>query len=346
MQGNFYAALLKEMAKMAEHFKGKRFDTVYFGGGTPSLVSEGDLLNICGALSDHFQFTDDTEVTIEANPGDITPAKARAWKKMGVTRVSLGAQSFQDATLKRINRTHTADDIVSSFQMLKDADLSNINADLILSLPGEGFRELESSLSRAVKLGPTHVSLYELTIEEKTVFGTEFKSGALKLPDEDSQIKMLLYARKYLKDDGFEHYELLNFARKGYQSRHNLLYWANEEYLGLGPGAFSFWGGRRYQYASSVDEYLEKISREDFTAAEEETLTPEKREVESLLLALRRLEGADIHNFTSVFKRLEKEIAGLESQNLLSRTKGRLHLTDRGQLLAETVFTELSSPNI
>jgi oxygen-independent coproporphyrinogen-3 oxidase len=197
-------------------------------------------------------------------------------------------------------------------------------------------------MKHAVRLGPSHFSLYELTIEEKTVFGAEFKNGKLKLEDEDTQTKMLLYARNFLKDNGYEHYELLNYARPGHRSKHNQIYWANEEYLGLGPGAYSFWNETRYQFADSVDSYMKKIARDDFKPEEQETLSPEKRETESLLLALRRLEGVDTRRFASVLERRKTEIERLEKEGLLSRKTGKIFLTDRGQLFAETVFSGLA----
>ena len=340
---DFLPALEKEIRHTRDFFPGRTFETFYLGGGTPSVLEASELREVFRLVRDHFKIKENAEITLEANPNDISAEKAGAFKQLGINRVSLGAQSFNDATLKKINREHTADDIGRSFRILRNAGFGNINLDLILSLPGELFSDVEYSLNKAVGLGPEHISIYELTIEKNTFFGGEFKKGRLGLPDEEIQLEMLSHAREFLKARGFWHYELLSYAKPGFESRHNLLYWANEEYLGLGPGAFSYFNGRRFRNSSTVDEYFKKIGNDDWTAYEEETLTPDKKEIESLLLALRLSEGALVSRFEPVIGKFLENINALTEKGLLDKTADRIYLTPRGQFFAETVFAELAS---
>ncbi len=338
----FIASLEKEIAHSRDFLSGKTFETFYIGGGTPSVLSAGELEEIFSLVRKNFKLREDAEITCEVNPGDMTAEKAAAYAGLGINRASLGAQSFNDRTLKLINRDHSSKDILKSVHILRSVGFENISLDLILSLPEETLLDVKHSLNKLVSLGPEHVSLYELTIEEKTVFGNEFRKGRLKLPGEETQLEMLSFARKFLKEKGFCHYELLSYAKPGFRSRHNLLYWANEETLGLGPGAFSYFNGRRFRHSSSVDEYFEKIGNNDWSACEQETLHADKREIESFLLALRLSEGAPLSRFQPVMDKFQGNITGLIEKGLLERTRDRVCLTARGQFFAETVFTELS----
>ncbi len=344
VKNDFLDALEKEVIYYSPQLRGKKFDTVYLGGGTPSTLDAVQIWRVFSILRGHFSFRSGIEITCEVNPGDLNEEKAGAYRELGINRISLGAQSFHDDTLKRINRAHGSREIYQSFALLRREGFKNINMDLILSLPGETLKESEHSLRELKRLDPDHVSIYELTIEEKTVFGEQFKKGALKLPDEEEELQILSFAREFLKQSGYLHYELLNYAKPGFQSRHNCLYWANEATLGLGPGAFSYLDGRRFRNSFDVDEYLRKIKNGDWSASEEETLTPEKKETESFLLSLRLLEGSDLGRFRSVKSRLGGALSGLMDEGLLTNEGGKVRLTGRGQFFAETVFAELSAP--
>ncbi len=342
-RGDFLEALEKEMIHHKPRFEETFFDTLYLGGGTPSVLTLGETEKLFFMIRSHFRLKPDAEITCEVNPADLDAPKARLYRSLGVNRISLGAQSFKEETLKNINRDHSVRDIFASHDLLIKEGFKNISIDLILSLPEETLEDVKHSLKQAVTLGVNHVSLYELTIEEKTVFGRRHQQGRLPLPPEDAQLKMLSYARGYLRRHGFEHYELLSYARPGFKSRHNLLYWANEAYLGLGPGAFSYLDGRRFQYSSSYEDYLEKIERQNWTAHEEEVLSPAKKEIESFLLALRLREGASTRRFRRALGPLKEAVESLAEKGLLAKDSQKIRLTPRGQLFAETVFTELSS---
>ena len=339
----FLDALEKEATHAAPRFSETIFDTVYLGGGTPSTLRAGEFERLFRILKMHFFWKKEAELTCEVNPGDVDLDRAFLLKGFGINRVSLGAQSFHDETLQRLNRAHNAGEIESSFRALRDAGFKNISMDLMLSLPGESWELAHASLEQAVALGPEHISLYELTLEEKTVFGRLHHEGKLELPGEEEQLEMLSKARLFLQEAGYRHYELLNYAKPGFESRHNLLYWANEDYLGLGPGATSYFDGRRFKNSDSYEQYQEKIMRDDWSAREEEVLDEQKKETESFLLALRLTEGADAGRFRSMLERRKDEIDSLCEKGLLSVDDDKIRLSSRGQFMAETVFTELSS---
>ncbi|MGH7197263.1 MAG: radical SAM family heme chaperone HemW [Candidatus Omnitrophota bacterium] len=340
----FFSALEMEIVHYVPRFADVVFDTLYVGGGTPSTMTLEETVKFFGLIRKNFRVKPEAEITLEVNPGDVGAEKARLYRELGVNRVSLGAQSFNEVTLKRINRAHGPGEITESFAHLRKAGFQNINLDLILSLPDEGLEDVQYSLERLAALGPEHVSVYELTIEDKTVFGQEFKTGKLRLPPEEGQIQHLSFTQNFLQDKGFHRYELLNYAKPCFESRHNLLYWANENYLGLGPGAFSYFDGRRFRNSASFEEYVAKIEKDDWSAFEEETLTPEKMETESFLLALRLCDGADRGRFAPLLSRYNGTIEDLVDKGLLSQNEKTIRLTSQGQLLAETVFSELSLP--
>ena len=342
-RSSFLAALEKEAEHFATRFSDVIFETVYLGGGTPSTLELDEWEWLFHILRRNFRWKADAELTCEVNPGDADLNKAFFLKKLGINRVSLGAQSFHEETLKRINRAHHAGDIESSFRYLRDAGFKNINMDLILSLPGESWSLAQASLEKTIHLNPEHISLYELTIEEKTVFGRLAHEGKLSLLGEEEQFAVLSNARVFLQKAGYRHYELLNYAKPGFESRHNQLYWANEDYLGLGPGATSYFDGRRFRNSDSYEQYLEKISRNDWSAHEEEILDAKKKEIESFLLALRLADGASVERFHLLILNFEEEIDDLCEKGLLIKVEGRLQLSAKGQFFAETVFTELSS---
>ncbi len=338
----FLGALEKEAKHYAGRFADTVFETVYLGGGTPSTLRTGEFEWLFQILKSHFRWKKEAELTCEINPGDVDLDKAFLLKRLGANRASLGAQSFHEETLRTLNRAHGAGQIESSFRYLRDAGFKNINMDLILSLPGESWNMVRTSLEQTVLLKPEHISLYELTVEEKTVFGQRQRHGKLELPDEQQQFAMLSNARVFLQQAGYRHYELLNYAKPGYESRHNLLYWANEDYLGLGPGAYSYFDTRRFKNSESHEQYLDKISRNDWDACEEETLEGKKKEIESFLLALRLTDGAEAERFCSLLQNFKDEIVSLCEKGLLVQEEGYVRLSAKGQFFAETVFTELS----
>ena len=341
----FLQAFKAECDHEREAVKDRVFDTLYLGGGTPSLMTEESLTHFFRIVKDAFRIREDAEITCEANPADLTLKKAVLLKGLGVGRVSLGVQSFNDRTLASINRDHKVADIRCAVDYLRRAGIQNISCDLILALPEESPADTEHSLMEAVKLGFEHFSIYELAIEEGTVFGALAKKGELKLPEDPSALAMTTFARRYLEDHGYDNYELLSYAKPGFYSRHNLIYWNNWEYLGLGPGAFSYIKGRRYQIANSVETYFTKAQAGDWLPVQDEHLEGIAKERESFLLRLRLKEGAPVQDFKQVVSGMRTSLAELEKKGWIELSDDRVRLTPEGKLWAETVFSELSLPD-
>ncbi|MCG3177096.1 MAG: Oxygen-independent coproporphyrinogen-III oxidase-like protein [Candidatus Omnitrophica bacterium] len=338
----YLEAVAAESRHRAASLGSRVFDTLYLGGGTPSVLTAGEMERLFEAIRASLSVRDGAEITLEMNPSLLDEDKLRRWRTLGVSRVSLGAQVFDDTQLASVNREHTAGDIDRCFRLLRDHGYDDISLDLILSLPGETEEVFERTLERTLELAPDHVSLYELVVEPKTVFGRRMAAGRLERPDEQLQLDRLRRARRTLTRAGYEHYELLSYARPGHRSVHNRIYWDNQEYLGLGPGAYSYWEGRRYRTAATLEEYLARAASGDWSASEQETLSAPEREVESLLLALRLLDGVELSRFRSVLDRKRATVDALIDKELLTETPERLRLTERGIFFAETVFSELS----
>ena len=338
----FFEALEREADDaLARHGK-LSYDTLYLGGGTPSSLDPAEMRRLFEIVLKRFPVSPGAEITCEVNPGEVDDVKLATYRALGVNRISLGAQSFNDALLRDMNRVHNARDIGTTMRTLLRLGFANISMDLILRLPGQTPEDASESLRRAAGSGAGQVVLYDLNVHDGTVYGARARRGQLPVPDEKAHDAMWDEAEKILSNAGFAHYEISSFAKPGFESRHNLIYWHNGEYLGLGPGAFSYLGGCRYQYASSVDRWLEKIARGDRSRDEEENITGEKLQVETLLTGLRLEAGVELGAFPELLAHLAAEVPPLESAGLVERRQGRLRLTPRGRRVPETVFTQLS----
>lgn len=337
----FFQALEWEVRQIQSQYGRLAFDTIYFGGGTPSDLNAGEMTRLSELLKSNFSFADSCEWTCEVNPGDLDSAKLEAYQKLGINRISVGAQAFQDRLLKDLGRIHNVLNISESIKMIRAAGFQNINLDLMIRLPGQTLEDIEESLELAIALAPTHVSLYDLDIHPRTVFGQRIARGTLPLPDEVAHAEIYEAAEKGLERAGFRHYELLNFSKPGFESKHNLVYWHNEEYLGLGPGAFSYLQGTRFQRASDVRSYLHKWSVQDLTLAFSEVLTPENIALENLLTGLRLDEGVKLEKIQLIYERLRAQFRMLRASRLLEETSEKLRLTRQGRSVFESVLAEL-----
>jgi oxygen-independent coproporphyrinogen-3 oxidase len=264
-------------------------ETLYLGGGTPSLLPVEALQALLVAFQDRLR--PDAEVTLEANPEDVTPASARAWRSAGVNRVSLGAQSFDDWVLHWMHRSHDAARIGDAVRTLRAAGIDNISLDLIFALPDELQRDWGRDLDRALALRPTHLSLYGLTVEPRTPLDRWISRGATRLPADERYAEDYLFAHRRLTADGFQFYEVSNAARDGHRSRHNSAYWSGRSYRGLGPAAHSFDGRARRWNIPAWEAYRRAIAAGRSPVESEEVLTPEQQELERLYLALRTADG-------------------------------------------------------
>jgi oxygen-independent coproporphyrinogen-3 oxidase len=338
-------AYLKALVREIEGFRGKGLvaKTIFFGGGTPSLLKAEEIGGFLQAIEGSFRVLPGAEITLEANPADGGLDYFKALVGLGVNRLSLGAQSFDDRELRLLGRRHRAEEIARTFAQAREAGLGNISLDLIYGLPGQGLGAFRHSLESALGLGPEHLSLYALSLEEATPLEKAVSRGELPAPDPDQQADMYLLAEALLDEAGYRHYELSNWARPGRECRHNLIYWEGGPYLGLGVGAHSYSRGVRSAQVSSIEDYLQKVEAGESPIAESEEIGPEMERAEAMFLGLRLVQGIEGRAFArrfgwpprSFFGPQIEELVGL---GLLEERDGRLRLAPRGRLLANQVF--------
>jgi putative oxygen-independent coproporphyrinogen III oxidase len=312
------------------------WDTIYLGGGTPSLLPSEAI----GALLHELTWQRRTphavtphEVTLEANPEDVTPSNARAWAGAGVNRVSLGAQSFDDNVLKWMHRSHDAARIGGAVHALRGAGIENISLDLIFALPEELHRDWERDLDMLCSLHPAHCSLYGLTVEPRTPLARWISRGATHAPDEERYAEEYLFAHRRLSAEGYEFYEVSNAARDGYRSRHNSAYWSGQPYVGLGPAAHSFDGTTRRWNIRAWEGYRRAIAEGRSPVESEETLTDEQRQIEALYLGLRTVEGVA----SGVLRRLPASFA---AQGWIEVKDERAKCTPEGWLRLDSLVMQ------
>jgi oxygen-independent coproporphyrinogen-3 oxidase len=325
---------------------GSRARTVFFGGGTPSELTTAQLARINEELRNAFPFQEEAEWTIEVNPGTVTPATLAEMRQIGFNRISMGVQSCHDHHRRAIGRIHTAAEARQAFRWAADAGFASRNLDLIFGLPDQTLTEWAADLEEAVALRPEHVSLSGLIVEEKTEFGRRHAAGRLPLPDEDTVADMYEMTLDRLAMDGYEQYEISNFALPGHDCRHNLVYWRNEPYLGFGVSAASFIDGLRWTNTASTRSYRERVVGGRMAAEPGERLEGRARVGEAFMLALRLTAGADLGDLSSrydcnVRSLFASEIRRFIEIGLLEWHGGRLRLTRRGLLLSNNVFAEL-----
>lgn len=316
-------------------------DTLYIGGGTPSALSAPQLEFLLEGLASIFDISQVQEWTLEANPGDLSQDKIDVMAKAGLNRISLGVQTFDDRELRQIGRMHQEKDIYESIDQLKAAGFHNISIDLIYALPNQTMEQVVTNVEKALALDIPHMSLYSLILENHTVFMNRMRRGQLNLPQEDLEVDMFHYIINRLKEAGFDHYEISNFCRPGYESRHNLMYWDNAEYYGLGAGASGYLNGVRYRNHGPIRHYLEAVAAGDARVYKEELSLKEQME-EELFLGLRKRSGVSIQRFEQKFARSFEEVYGkvvaqLLEEGLLIREGDRLRTSQKGLFLGDTV---------
>ncbi|HEY6872346.1 MAG TPA: radical SAM family heme chaperone HemW [Geobacteraceae bacterium] len=344
----YAAAVVREMELRAARLDGPATAaTLYFGGGTPSLMEPGLVARLIEAAAKWFGLTAEAEITIEANPGTLTAGKLAGYRAAGVNRLSLGVQSFDDAMLSLLGRVHTAREALDSFAAARGAGFNNIGIDLIHSLPGETPAGWRDELARAAGLRPEHVSAYGLTVEEGTPFHILRSEGRLSLPGEEEGELMFRETSEVLREAGYEQYEISNFARPGFRSRHNQVYWRRGNYLGFGAGAHSFLRtpafGVRWRNTISPEAYLRAVS--GATLPEEDLIQLSERDAmaEFFFLGMRMLDGVELAQFRRAFGRTVEEaypgeLARLAAGGLVECREGVLRLTGKGVLMANQVF--------
>ncbi|QTN34334.1 radical SAM family heme chaperone HemW [Akkermansiaceae bacterium] len=311
--------------------------SIYLGGGTPSMLSPRHLNDLFASLRAAFDFSETTEITLEANPATFDLEKARLLKSLGVTRVSLGIQSFEPHVLETLGREHSPEQASESVRILREAGIPSINIDLMFSIPGQSLADWEHTLLHAISLKPDHISAYNLTYEEDTAFFESLKNGTYQ-ENEDHDADHYHLADKLLTAAGFDHYETSNYARPGHHSQHNQGYWRGDDYLGLGPSAVSTLGGVRHRNIPDTAAYISQVGSIGNAIHETETLTPAQRRIELIALGLRTAEG--IPNELLDPRSLENA-RNLAAENLLILGATRLRLTRLGRPLVDPIAAEL-----
>ena len=350
----YVQALCSEIANWRAVEEPGPVDTIYLGGGTPSLLTPPQIERILNAVKTRFEIVEGAEVTLEINPGDggaTAIAKQETlgeFRSLGVSRASFGAQTFDDRELKQLGRTHGAADISVTFHQLCQAGFENINFDLIAGLPGQTLSGWRRNLDEAFKLRPEHLSLYLLDVHEGTPLADQIRSGMRPQPDEDRAAEMYAVMIDEVGAAGYQHYEISNFCLPGFESRHNTKYWAGAPYYGFGCSAHSYDGaGRRWANERDAAKYVAMIERGESPIVERTRLTEDDVRSESIFLGLRLMRGVDLQNYRARFRRdlLEEcnaELIRLREAGLVEMDGDLLKLTTRGALLSNEVFAALA----
>lgn len=343
----FISGLKYEVARYWNDFRHRFFSSIYIGGGTPSVLSSEQFGLLVGIIREYFTIDDGVEFTVEANPNTITHEKLSLMREQGVNRLSLGIQSFSDEVLQILGRLHTAEQAADAFRFARSAGFGNIGVDLIYGIPGQTAAHWEETLDSTIALKPEHVSAYGLSLDEGSQFTREAKAGEFALPDEELCAAMYKRAVIKLNNTGYGRYEISNFSLPGYECRHNMHYWERGEYLGLGPGAWSFIAGRRYANMADTAEYVQRLSSGLSPIDAQETVGPCSSARETVLLRLRTTKGLDLFGFeqefgTGLLRLLTRNAVPLRDAGLLRVKEGRMTLTNRGILLSDEALARLS----
>lgn len=339
----YVAALCREISGLGGVLSGYIVDSIYIGGGTPTVLSPDSLGQILKEVHTHLSVDKRAEISIEANPGTIDKEKLLALQVGGVNRISFGVQTFSDSLLSSIGRIHSATQAIEGVKMAQEVGFSNINIDLMYGLPGQSVRQLEESILQAVELNVTHISAYGLKVEENTPFAMFQEEGTLLLPDEDDEDAMYEMTTELLPDKGFTRYEISNFAKEGYECVHNLKYWQYQPYVGVGAAAHSFFNTERFNNQSDVVSYIKTIEKGQLPTEIHEKSEIKTGMAEYVFLALRTVEGLSVENFNQYFEvdffeEYGSIVAKLKDKKLLVVTENQIYLTSIGMKYGNIVF--------
>jgi oxygen-independent coproporphyrinogen-3 oxidase len=339
------AALVQEAGMSKDYLQGAAVGTIYLGGGTPSLLSTEELRDILQAIGAHHSVEPGAEITLEANPDDISAEKIGQWKEIGINRLSIGVQSFRDADLQWMNRAHQADQARMAIITARNAGFLHDSIDLIYGIPGLSDADLIQNLEMAISLGSPHLSCYALTVEQKTALAKDIQTGKMPDTDPQQQARQFLLLIDYLTKAGYEHYEISNFALPGHRSRHNSSYWQGIPYLGLGPSAHSFNGKSRRWNTSVNARYLQQINA-GILPFEEEQLSPVQQLNEYLMTSLRTLEGMDLKKIITAWgeeagDRIHRNIGSYLEKGKIYQDGSKFILTKEGKLFADGIASDL-----
>ncbi|WP_027407857.1 radical SAM family heme chaperone HemW [Anoxybacteroides tepidamans] len=340
----YLQAMEREMKHTLEMAPTRKLHTIFVGGGTPTVLEMHQLEFFLNSIHKHLPFAaGDVEFTFEANPNELSQEKLKLLKDAGVNRLSFGVQTFDDELLQRIGRTHRQRDVLQVIEMAKNIGFSNISIDLMYGLPGQTIEQLRDTLRMTFSLDVQHVSAYSLIIEPKTVFYNLMRKGRLLLPSQEEEAEMYEEIMEQMERHGYKQYEISNYARPGFESRHNLTYWNNEEYYGIGAGAHSYINGVRNVNAGPLKKYIGLVEKTSVPYVERHEVTHEERMEEEMFLGLRKTEGVSKQRFAEKFLRslndvFKEPIEREKQKGLLEETESHIRLTHRGKLLGNEVF--------
>lgn len=322
-------------------------NTIYIGGGTPSFIESKYIVNIISTIKEYFKINENAEITLEVNPGTVNENKLKDYFNAGVNRLSIGLQATNDSLLKEIGRIHTYEEFLNTYKLARKIGFKNINADLMIGLPKQTIEDVEKAVNDLIKLGLEHISVYSLILEEGTVLEEQIRSGKLKLPEDEEEREMYWKVKSILEANGYIHYEISNFAKKGYESQHNLDCWRQKEYVGFGVASHSYTNDVRYSNIENLEEYIENYENDKLeeTFIFNEKLTHNMKVKEYMMLGLRKLNGVSIQEFKEKFAAnpiyvFKNELEKLVNEDLLEIDGDYIRLTKRGLDLANLVWEE------
>ncbi|MEH7379893.1 radical SAM family heme chaperone HemW [Bacillus sp. JJ1533] len=333
-----------EMKNTIEAYPPSILKSIFVGGGTPTVLSVKQLEAFLSSINNYLKPRSKTiEFTFEANPGDLTEDKLKLMLDSGVNRISFGVQTFDDELLKAIGRTHRREDVFHTIELAKQVGFKNISIDLMYALPHQTIESFQESLDLAFTLDVEHVSAYSLIIEPKTVFYNLMRKGKLHLPSQENEAAMYETLMEEMEKHGFSQYEISNFSKDGFESRHNLTYWNNEEYYGIGAGAHSYVAGKRISNAGPIKKYMSAIDQDGFPHVETHSVTVQEKMEEEMFLGLRKTKGVSISHFhekfsVSIFDVFASQINEQTEKGLLEEKNEHIRLTHKGKFLGNDVF--------
>lgn len=342
-------ALVKEIELESKKYEKEEYEisTIYLGGGTPSYLDSLYIKKILHIIKENYNIDKDVEITIEVNPGTVNEEKLKDYINIGINRISIGLQSTNNEILKTIGRIHKYKEFLDCYKQARSVGFKNINVDLMLALPNQSLEDLDETLNKIIQLNPEHISLYSLIIEENTPIEKMISKKEISLPDEEIERKMYWNSKNKLEENNYIHYEISNFAKKGYESKHNTNCWKQKEYLGFGVAAHSYFENKRYCNTKSIEEYC-KNSKEGNLEKNRticEIQTEEEKQKEYMLLGLRMLEGVNVQEFKNKFVEnpiylFRKELEKLVKEDLIEIDLNQIRLTNKGLDFANLVWEE------
>ena len=340
--GDYVNSLIRELKEGSRIYDGFKINTVFIGGGTPTVLESRDLGRIMDTVLGRFDVAGNAEITCEANPGTLDFKKLTEMRSMEINRLSMGVQAWQDRILQMLGRIHDNKTFIDDMAMAKDAGFKNINCDLMFALPNQTMDDWQETLEKVIKLNPQHISAYSLIIEEGTPFKKMYDEGKIKPADEETDRKMYYLAKEILADNGYHQYEISNFAKEGFESKHNSVYWQTKEYIGFGLGAHSYFDGKRFHNTYDMKDYM-GFSNYNNIKEDIEILSENDKISEFMFMGLRMTKGISEKEFqrrfkTSVDSVYKKAIDELLEEKLIKRENGNIFLTDYGTDISNFVF--------